>query len=84
MSLTIMPRLAALCRSTGLVLALNARVLSKDDTAFDRFLEKFGNAQTVAWKGSGRTRHPEKTSDSNDSGTISITGDKLERIGFDC
>jgi hypothetical protein len=64
------------------VLALNARVLSKDKTAFDGFLETFGNAQILAWKGSGEPRIPKKVVTRIVEHYRSLG--MLERIGFDC
>jgi hypothetical protein len=67
---------------SGLVLALNARVLSKDITAFDGLLETFGNAQILAWTGSGEPGIPKKLVTSIVEHYRSLG--MLERIGFDC
>ena len=42
----------------GLILALNARVLSKEITAFDAFLERFPFIKILAWTGSGEPNVP--------------------------
>lgn len=66
----------------GVVLAVNARLLSRDPSPFDLFLAEFDRAQLLVWTGTGElpitqgtvdylTRYFEK------QGTI-------DRIGFDC
>ena len=64
------------------MLALNARVLSKDPTAFDAFLETFDDAQILAWTGAGEPGIPKELVTRIVEHYRSLG--MLERIGFDC
>jgi hypothetical protein len=66
----------------GVVLAVNARLLSRDPSPFDRFLAEFDETQLLVWTGTGELPIGQGTMDSivryfEKQGTI-------ERIGFDC
>ena len=69
-------------KSAGVVLAINARLLSKHYAPFDTFLQRYPSAQLLVWTGSGEppisTRKATKIRQHFEKeGTIT-------RIGFDC
>jgi len=69
-------------KSAGIVLAINARLLSKHFLPFDNFLNRYPTAQLLVWTGSGEppisNRKAAKIrSHFEQQGT-------LKRVGFDC
>ncbi len=66
----------------GFVLALNARLLVKDPSVFDSFLEEIPQANILAWTGSGEPSIPQNEVDEIRA-YYAATG-RANRIEFDC
>jgi len=67
--------------SFGIVLAVNARLLSKNMTVFDTFLESFSNAQLLCWVGSGEP--PISFVTINKIRAHFLQHGSIDRVGFD-
>lgn len=74
-------QLSRLLSCSGLVLALNARLLCLAPRVFDSFLLEFKQSQLLAWTGTGEPPIARSSVDNlSDSFQQNLLG---ERIGFD-
>uniref|UniRef100_A0A7S1XZH4 Menorin-like domain-containing protein n=1 Tax=Grammatophora oceanica TaxID=210454 RepID=A0A7S1XZH4_9STRA len=79
---TLMERYELMERSAGVVLAINARLLSKRLHVFDAFLEKYTKSQLLVWTGTGEPPISERKV-RNIRRHFEAKG-TFARVGFDC
>ncbi|KAG7349891.1 DUF2181 domain containing protein [Nitzschia inconspicua] len=65
-----------------ITLALNARLLARNVSAFDSFLEDYATSNILAWTGSGEPPIP--LEDMHTIKTYYVTKGMVDRIEFDC
>lgn len=68
--------------SSGVVLAINARLLYKDTQPFEKFLLEFPDTQILVWTGS--TEPPISRRKVASIRNRFATGGHCHRVGFDC
>jgi hypothetical protein len=66
----------------GLILALNARLLVKNISVFDGFLNEIPQSRILAWTGSGEPSIPQSEVDA--IGAYYRSTGRANRIEFDC
>ena len=68
--------------ASGVVLAINARLLYKDTEPFERFMWDFPTVQILVWTGS--TEPPISSRKVNFIKKQFVTSGHSQRVGFDC